>query len=127
MSAAASISGFMKRHVVGPALIRRNPFFYGKARSILEESESQSLSERRAWSEAQLKRTLQFARRTEYGRKVTDPYFFPLYEAAQDLAPNHADLLADQADVLTHLSRHDEAELKIERAFSLNPLAARSH
>ena len=45
------------------------------------------------------------------------------YEAAQDLAPNHADLLADQADVLTHLSRHDEAELKIERAFSLNPLA----
>jgi uncharacterized protein len=22
---------------------------------------------------------------TEYGRKVTDPYFFPLYEAAQDL------------------------------------------
>jgi tetratricopeptide (TPR) repeat protein len=45
------------------------------------------------------------------------------YEAAQDLAPNHADLLADQADVLTHLSRHDEAEAKISRAFSLNPLA----
>ena len=70
MSAAMSISGFMKRHVVGPALIRRNPMFYGKARSILEESERQTLAERRAWSEAQLKRTLQFARRTAYGRKV---------------------------------------------------------
>lgn len=45
------------------------------------------------------------------------------YEAAHELAPNHADLLADQADVLTHLSRHDEAEAKISRAFSLNPLA----
>jgi Tfp pilus assembly protein PilF len=45
------------------------------------------------------------------------------YEAAQDLAPNHADLLADRADVLTHLSRHDEAEAMISRAFSLNPLA----
>ena len=45
------------------------------------------------------------------------------YQAAQDLAPNHADLLADQADVLTHLSRHDEAEAKISRAFSLNPVA----
>ena len=45
------------------------------------------------------------------------------YQAAQELAPNHADLLADQADVLTHLSRHDEAEAMIQRAFSLNPLA----
>ena len=45
------------------------------------------------------------------------------FEAALELAPNHADLLADQADVLTHLSRHDEAEAKISRAFSLNPLA----
>jgi phenylacetate-CoA ligase len=70
MSAAMSISGFMKRHVVGPALIRRNPMFYGKARTILEESERQTLAERRAWSEAQLKRTLQFARRTAYGRMV---------------------------------------------------------
>ena len=45
------------------------------------------------------------------------------FEAAHDLAPNHADLLVDQADVLTHLSRHDEAEAKISRALSLNPLA----
>jgi len=45
------------------------------------------------------------------------------FEAAADLAPNHADLLVDQADALTHLSRHDEAEAKISRALSLNPLA----
>ncbi|CAN7468910.1 hypothetical protein LJR016_003100 [Devosia sp. LjRoot16] len=46
-----------------------------------------------------------------------------LFEAAHEFAPNHADLLVDQADVLTHLSRHDEAEAKISRALSLNPLA----
>ena len=70
MSAVASIAGFMKRHVVGPSLIRRNPFFYDRARAILEEGERQDLAQRRAWSEAQVKRTLQFARRTEYGRRV---------------------------------------------------------
>lgn len=45
------------------------------------------------------------------------------FEAAHEFAPNHADLLVDQADALTHLSRHDEAEAKISRALSLNPLA----
>jgi tetratricopeptide (TPR) repeat protein len=45
------------------------------------------------------------------------------YEAAEAAAPNHADLLADQADVLTHASRHDEAEARIARALALNPLA----
>ena len=45
------------------------------------------------------------------------------FEAAEVSAPNHADLLVDQADALTHLSRHDEAEAKIARALSLNPLA----
>lgn len=45
------------------------------------------------------------------------------YEAAGVSAPNHADLLADQADVLTHASRSDEAEPRIARALALNPLA----
>src|SRR4051794_7422234 len=70
MSAVASISGFMKRHVIGPTLIRRNPLFYSNARSILDDGERQTLIERRAWSDAQLKRTLELARRTAYGRKV---------------------------------------------------------
>jgi phenylacetate-CoA ligase len=70
MSAAASIAGFMKRHVVGPTLIRRNPFFYEKARAILDDCDRQDLAQRRAWSEAQLKRTLNIARRSAYGRRV---------------------------------------------------------
>jgi phenylacetate-CoA ligase len=70
MNAAATIGGFMKRHVVGPTLIRRNPFFYGRARSVLEEVDRLDLDQRRAWSEAQLARTLHFARRTAYGRRV---------------------------------------------------------
>jgi phenylacetate-CoA ligase len=60
----------MKRHVVGPSLIRRNPFVYDKARAILEQVEGLDLAQRRAWSDAQVKRTLQIARRAEYGRKV---------------------------------------------------------
>ncbi len=58
----------MKRHVVGPTLIRRNPFFYDWARSVLDESDRQDLAQRRAWSDAQVKRTLQVARRAAYGR-----------------------------------------------------------
>ncbi|WP_374621728.1 tetratricopeptide repeat protein [Devosia sp.] len=45
------------------------------------------------------------------------------FDAALELAPNHADLLVDQADVLTHMSRHVEAETLITRALALNPLA----
>src|SRR4051812_37617582 len=70
MSAVSSIAGFMKRHVAGPTLIRRNPVFYGKARAILEMTERQDLAARRAWSDSQLERTLRIARRTAYGRKV---------------------------------------------------------
>ena len=70
MSAAASIAGFMKRHVVGPALIRRNPFYYEKARALITEGDSQDLATRRAWSEERLERTLRQARRSAYGRRV---------------------------------------------------------
>jgi len=51
-------------------LIRRNPFFYEKARAVLEEGDGQDLTQRRAWSEEQLARTLRVARRTSYGRAV---------------------------------------------------------
>lgn len=70
MSAVASIAGFMKRHVAGPTLIRRNPFYYEWARSLLDDGDRENLAQRRAWAQAQLKRTLQFARRTAYGRQV---------------------------------------------------------
>ena len=70
MNAAASVAGFMKRHVLGPSLIRRNPFFYDSARRLLDECESMDLAQRRAWSEAQIQNTLAHAGRTRYGRAV---------------------------------------------------------
>ena len=70
MSATASIAGFMKRHVAGPSLIRRNPFFYDAARRTLDDVERMDIAGRRAWSDAQVKRTLQCARRAAYGRRV---------------------------------------------------------
>jgi phenylacetate-CoA ligase len=70
VSATASIAGFMKRHVLGPSLIRRNPFFYDSARALLDEVDDMSLAERRAWSQERLERTLSLARKTRYGRSV---------------------------------------------------------
>src|SRR4051812_25530812 len=70
MNAAASVAGFMKRHVLGPSLIRRNPFFYESSRRLLDECESMDLAKRRAWSEGQIQRTLALASRTRYGRAV---------------------------------------------------------
>ena len=70
MNAVASIAGFMKRHVLGPSLIRRNPFFYDSARSLLDHGDAQDLAQRRAWVQSRLEHTLEQARRTAYGRKV---------------------------------------------------------
>jgi phenylacetate-CoA ligase len=68
MSAAASIAGFMKRHVLGPSLIRRNPLFYDRLREIVDEVERMDLAQRREWTRAQVSRTLAQARRSRYGR-----------------------------------------------------------
>jgi phenylacetate-CoA ligase len=70
MSAVASFAGMMKRHVLGQSLIRRNPFYYDGARALLERGDSMDLAQRREWSEARLRRTLDIARRTDYGRRV---------------------------------------------------------
>jgi phenylacetate-CoA ligase len=68
MSAAASIAGFMKRHVLGPSLIRRNPLFYDRLREIVDEVDEMDLAQRREWTRAQVGRTLAQARRSRYGR-----------------------------------------------------------
>jgi phenylacetate-coenzyme A ligase PaaK-like adenylate-forming protein len=68
VTAAASVAGFMKRHVLGPSLIRRNPFFYESSREVLEDCSKMDLAERRAWSESQIQKTLELASRTRYGR-----------------------------------------------------------
>jgi phenylacetate-CoA ligase len=70
MNAVASIAGFMKRQVLGQSLIRRNPIYYDRVRTLLDQQEGMDLAARRAWSEEQLRRTLRIARNTEYGERV---------------------------------------------------------
>jgi phenylacetate-CoA ligase len=70
MSAVATFAGFMKKHVLGQSLIRRNPYFYDRARVALEQSEGAGFEQRLAWSSEQLRRTLSLAQRTGYGRSV---------------------------------------------------------
>ena len=70
MNAVAAIAGFMKQQVLGQTLIRRNPFYYERARSLLESGETMDLAARRAWTGEQLRRTFEAARNTDYGRRV---------------------------------------------------------
>jgi len=70
MSAVVSFAGFMKKHVIGQRLIRRNPFYYERSAKVLEQSETWEYERRRAWVGRQLRETLRLAQRTEYGRAV---------------------------------------------------------
>jgi phenylacetate-coenzyme A ligase PaaK-like adenylate-forming protein len=70
MSAVTSFAGFMKKHVLGQTLIRRNPYYYDKFSALLRESESWDYERRRKWVDQQVRQTLQTAKRTEYGRSV---------------------------------------------------------
>lgn len=70
MSAVTSFAGFMKKHVLGQTLIRRNPYYYEKFSGLLQESETWDYERRRKWVDQQVRQTLQTARRTEYGRSV---------------------------------------------------------
>ena len=83
MNAVASIAGYMKRHVLGQSLVRRNPFYYERSRGLLDNNESLDLAERRAWADAQLRSTLEGARHTDYGKSVQgtdEPKTWPLLE-----------------------------------------------
>jgi hypothetical protein len=70
MTAVTSLAGMMEKHVLGQSLIRRNPFFYDRSREVLAQGEDANLEQRLAWSERQVRRTLQLATRTGYGRSV---------------------------------------------------------
>jgi len=70
MSAVTSFAGFMKKHVLGQTLIRRNPYYYEKFSELLQESQTWDYERRRKWVDQQVRQTLQTARRTEYGRSV---------------------------------------------------------
>lgn len=70
MNAVSSIAGYMKKHVLGQTLIRRNPFYYDRAAAVLDRGEGWDFERRRAWDAQQVRGTLQLAKRTEYGRSV---------------------------------------------------------
>jgi phenylacetate-CoA ligase len=71
MSAALSfVVDRLKRHTVGESLVRRNPYYYGRARRVLDRLEAEDFEGRRNWTRAQLGRALAAARRTQYGRTV---------------------------------------------------------
>ena len=60
----------LKRLSFGDALIRRNPLFYPRARARIDALQAQDLAARRRWQQERLRKVLEAARRTAYGRKV---------------------------------------------------------
>src|SRR4051812_825697 len=70
MSAVTSFAGFMKKHVLGQTLIRRNTYYYDRASGLLEQGDTWDYERRRTWTAQQVRRTLQLAKRTGYGRSV---------------------------------------------------------
>ena len=70
MSAVQSLSGFMKKHVLGQSLIRRNPFYYDRSIEALSQGVDADFESRLAWSNRQASRTLELARKTDYGRSI---------------------------------------------------------
>jgi len=70
MSTVVAFAGFMKKHVLGQSLIRRNPYYYERSSATLQQGAGADFDERLAWSENQVRRTLQIAQRTGYGRSL---------------------------------------------------------
>jgi phenylacetate-CoA ligase len=70
MSAVATVTGFLKKHALGQSLVRRNPYYYEPACAALAEVEALDAAGRRAWTQRQLARTFDLARKTGYGRAV---------------------------------------------------------
>lgn len=67
------MSGFtdaLKRLSFGDALIRRNPLFYSRARARIDALQAHSLAARRKWQKQRLRKVLEAARRSPYGRRV---------------------------------------------------------
>jgi len=70
MSAVATLAVFMKKHVLGQSMIRRNPYFYDRSLAALGQGKDAGFEERLAWSDEQVRRTLALAQRTGYGRSA---------------------------------------------------------
>ena len=70
MSAVVKFAGFMKKHVLGQTLVRRNAYYYDRASAVLERGQSWEYERRRTWVAQHVRRTLELAKRTDYGRSV---------------------------------------------------------
>jgi phenylacetate-CoA ligase len=69
----AQLATTLKRFGLSDRLIRRNPFYYGRALRLLREFESLPPAEREAWRHRRTERVLAAARSTAYGRRVGAP------------------------------------------------------
>src|SRR4051812_28188282 len=60
----------LKRLSVGDAMVRRNPLFYGDARSTIQMLLNADVNARRAWTQERLSKMLWVASRCAYGKSV---------------------------------------------------------
>ena len=65
MSAVVKFAGFMKKHVLGQTLVRRNPYYYDRASNVLERGQSWEYERRRTWVAQHVRRTLELAKRPD--------------------------------------------------------------
>jgi phenylacetate-CoA ligase len=70
MNAVATLAGFMKKHVLGQSMIRRDPYYYESSLATLAQGDGAGFEQRLAWSDEQVRHTLALAKRTGYGRSV---------------------------------------------------------
>ena len=80
---AQATAGHLKRYVIGEAVFRRNPLYYGAARRQLTALEASGFEERRAWTNDRLRQVLHLAGLSRYGREVNgtlEPESWPLLE-----------------------------------------------
>jgi phenylacetate-CoA ligase len=66
----STLTDALKRLSFGDALIRRNPLFYRGARARLDALQAQGLEARRAFVDNRLRKVLDTARRSTYGREA---------------------------------------------------------
>ena len=60
----------LKRLELGERLVRRNPLYYGSVHRQLAQLEQAGFEQRKAWTQARLRKVLQNAAKTPYGRAV---------------------------------------------------------
>jgi phenylacetate-CoA ligase len=60
----------IKRLELGERLVRRNPLYYGSVHRQFARLEQEGLEQRRRWTQARLRKILQSAAKTPYGRSI---------------------------------------------------------